>query len=221
MWYQITAGEGSAYLTEQADDAHHSRDAYEAQPEPRIRHSSHAWLFLLFWTLKYTRNPNALWTIWKPLTASQTMWPKADLDPQCYWKSVTGEECEPHELGKRSPRQNQNISVKLRWTTELAKARNHFFQMYSSSFSHRHVNTYLLWSFPGPSKGLDRLPRVEVSGRSSLGLTERYNSNETVSPREGWVFRLELPLTVGCFTWSYHFSCAKAQAFLIATWVIN
>ena len=48
MWYQITAGKGSAYLTEQAEDAHHSSDAYEAQPEPRIRHSSHAWLFLLF-----------------------------------------------------------------------------------------------------------------------------------------------------------------------------
>ena len=30
MWYQITAGKGSAYLTEQGEDAHHSRDAYEA-----------------------------------------------------------------------------------------------------------------------------------------------------------------------------------------------
>ena len=42
MWYQITAGEGFAYLTERAEDAHHSRDGYEAQPEPRIRYSSHA-----------------------------------------------------------------------------------------------------------------------------------------------------------------------------------
>ena len=39
----------------------------------------------------------------------------------------------------------------------------------------------------------------------------------SVSPRKGLVFPLELPLTVGCFTWSYDYSSAKALAFLIAT----
>ena len=67
MWYQITAGEGSAYLTERAEDAHHSRDAYEAQPEPQIRYSSQAWAFSTVLNLRlaerpvyYNRNPNTL-----------------------------------------------------------------------------------------------------------------------------------------------------------------
>ena len=45
MWYQITAGEGCAYLTERAEDAHDRRDACETQPEPRIIYSSHVWAF--------------------------------------------------------------------------------------------------------------------------------------------------------------------------------
>ena len=73
---------------------------------------------------------------------------------------------------------------------------------------------YLLWSFPGPSKGLDRLPHVEVLGRSSLGLTEGSNSNGTLTTREAWRFRLELPLAVGCFMWSYHLPCANALEIL-------
>ena len=57
MWDQITAGEGSAYLTERAEDAHQSRDAYEAQPEPRIRYSSHAWAFSTVLNLKIQQKP--------------------------------------------------------------------------------------------------------------------------------------------------------------------
>ena len=57
MWYQITAGEGSAYLRERAEDAHHSRDTYEAQPEPRVQYSSHAWAFSFVLNLRLAKRP--------------------------------------------------------------------------------------------------------------------------------------------------------------------